>query len=80
VSDIVEAIAAQVPQKPDIRYMPMEEAHKKFGTYADALALDQKVRSPKARGLGWSPTQAGVVNSVARLLEEFRNSNREQNV
>ena len=80
VSDIVEAIAAQVPQKPDIRYMPMEEAHKKFGAYADALALDQKVRSPKARALGWAPTQAGVVNSVARLLEEFRNSNKERNV
>jgi nucleoside-diphosphate-sugar epimerase len=74
VSDIVEAIAAQVPQRPDIRYMPMEEAHKKFGTYADALALDQKVRSPKARALGWSPTLPGVVNSVARLLEEFRNA------
>ena len=79
VSDIVEAIAAQVPQKPDIRYMPMEEAHKKFGTYADALALDQKVRSPKARALGWAPTQPGVINSVARLLEEFRNSQRERN-
>ena len=32
VSDIVEAIAAQVPQKPDIRYMPMAEARKKLGT------------------------------------------------
>ena len=80
VTDIVDAIAAQVPQKPDIRYMPMEEAHKKFGTYADALALDQKVRSPKARALGWSPTQPGVISSVARLLEEFRNSNKERNV
>lgn len=73
VTDIVEAIASQVPQKPDIRYMPMEEAHKKFGTYADALALDQKVRSPKARALGWTPTQTGVINSVPRLVEEFRN-------
>jgi hypothetical protein len=59
--------------------MPMEEAHKKFGTYADALALDQKVRSPKARALGWTPTQSGVINSVARLVEEFRNSQRENN-
>jgi nucleoside-diphosphate-sugar epimerase len=79
VADIVEAIAGHVPQKPDIRYMPMEEAHKKFGTYADALALDQKVRSPKARALGWTPTQSGVINSVARLVEEFRNSQRENN-
>jgi nucleoside-diphosphate-sugar epimerase len=78
VMDIVEAIAAQVPQRPDIRNMPMTEARKKLGTYADALALDQKVRSPKARSLGWEPTQTGVVNSVPRLVEEFRNSQRER--
>ena len=58
--------------------MPMD-ANTKFGSYADALALDQKVRSPKARALGWVPTQPGVVNSVARLVEEFRNSQRDRN-
>ena len=79
VSDIVEAIAGQVPQRPDIRNMPMAEAHKKFGTYADALALDQKVRSPKARALGWAPSLPGVANSVARLVEEYRNAQREKN-
>ena len=79
VEDIVEAIAAQVPQRPDIRNMPMTEARKKLGAYADALALDQKVRSPKARAIGWEPTQTGVVNSVARLVEEFRNAQRERN-
>jgi nucleoside-diphosphate-sugar epimerase len=78
VVDIVEAIAAQVSQRPDIRNMPMAEARKKLGTYADALALDQKVRSPKARALGWAPSQPGVVQSVARLLEEFRNAKRER--
>ena len=78
VMDIVEAIAAHVPQRPDIRNMPMTEARKKLGTYADALALDQKVRSPKARALGWAPTQAGVINSVPRLVEEFRNAQRER--
>lgn len=79
VEEIVEAIAAQVPQRPDIRNMPMTEARKKLGAYADALALDQKVRSPKARAIGWVPTQTGVVNSVARLVEEFRNAQRERN-
>ena len=79
VSDIVEAIAGQVPQRPDIRNMPMAEARKKFGTYADALALDQKVRSPKARALGWAPSLSGVANSVARLVEEYRNDQREKN-
>ena len=79
VEDIVEAIAAQVPQRPDIRHMPMTEARKKLGAYADALALDQKVRSPKARAIGWAPTQTGIVTSVARLVEEFRNAQRERN-
>jgi nucleoside-diphosphate-sugar epimerase len=78
VSDIAEAIAAHVPQRPDIRNMPMTEARKKLGTYADALALDQRVRSPKARALGWAPTQNGVIDSVARLVEEYRNAQRER--
>jgi nucleoside-diphosphate-sugar epimerase len=77
VSDIVEAIAGQVPQRPDIRNMPMAEARKKLGAYADCLALDQKVRGPKARALGWAPSQPGVAGSVARLVEEFRGSRSE---
>jgi hypothetical protein len=36
------------------------------------------VRSPKARALGWTPSQPGVIESVARLVEEFRNAQREQ--
>ena len=47
--------------------------------HAEALALDQKVRSPKAHALGWTPTQSGIVHSVPRLVEEFRNSQRERN-
>ncbi len=78
VSDIAEAIAAHVSQRPDIRNMPMTEARKKLGTYADALALDQRVRSPKARALGWEPTQTGVIESVARLVEEYRNAQRDR--
>ena len=65
-------------QRPDIRHVPMTEARKKLGTKADALALDQKVRSPKARALGWAPTRTGVINSVPRLVEEFRNAQRER--
>lgn len=77
VNDIVEAIAAQVAQKPDVRHMPMAEARRKLGPYADALALDQKVRSPRARALGWTPTLRSVAGNVARLLEEYRGARRE---
>lgn len=72
VGDIVDAIARHTTMRPDVRHMPMEEARKKLGTYADALALDQIVRSGRARALGWTPTLRSVSGNVARLLEEFR--------
>lgn len=72
VADIVAAIARHTKVKPDIRHVPIEEARAKMGPYADALALDQIVRSPRARALGWTPTLRSVSGNVARLLEEFR--------
>jgi nucleoside-diphosphate-sugar epimerase len=72
VDDIVDAIARQAKMRPDVRNVPIEEARAKMGPYADALALDQIVGSPRAKALGWSPTLHSVAGSVARLLEEFR--------
>jgi nucleoside-diphosphate-sugar epimerase len=74
VEDIVQAIARHAKTPPDVRYMPIEEARAKMGAYADALALNQIVRSPRAKALGWMPTLHSVSGNVARLLEEFRRS------
>ncbi|MEZ5286791.1 MAG: NAD-dependent epimerase/dehydratase family protein [Vicinamibacterales bacterium] len=74
VVDIVEAIAGHLSQRPDVRHVPIEEARSKMGPYADALALDQKVRSPRARALGWAPTLRSISGNVARLFEEYRNA------
>jgi nucleoside-diphosphate-sugar epimerase len=74
VNDIVSAIKPYLPVKPDVRYVPIEEARTKMGAYADALALDQVVRSPRARALGWTPTLHSVAGNAARLLEEWRAS------
>ena len=72
VDDIVDAIARQAKLQPDVRHVPIAEARAKMGPYADALALDQIVGSPRAKALGWVPTLHSVAGSVARLLEEFR--------
>jgi len=72
VEDIVESIARHTRMRPDVRHVPLPEARTKMGPYADALALDQRVRSPRAHELGWSPTLHSVAGNVARLLEEFR--------
>jgi nucleoside-diphosphate-sugar epimerase len=75
VNDIVTAIKPHVPVRPDVRYVPLEEARSKMGAVAEALALDQVVRSPRARALGWTPTLRSVGTNAARLLDEWRHAN-----
>ncbi len=72
VNDVVNAIKPHVKVKPDVRYVPIEEARHKMGAYADALALDQVVRSPRARAIGWAPSLHSVSGNAARLLDEWR--------
>lgn len=72
VNEIVEAVASMVSQAPSIRHVPLDEARKKLGPYADALALDQIVTSSRVHEVGWAPTLHSVTGNVPRLLEEFR--------
>jgi nucleoside-diphosphate-sugar epimerase len=72
VNAIVEGIVNHCSMTPDVRHVPLEEARKKMGGYADALALDQKVRSVRSHALGWSPALHSVSANIPRLLEEFR--------
>ena len=72
VSDIAEALAQQAKTPADIRNVPLDEARAKLGPYADALALNQIVRSRRAHELGWAPTIHSIAGNVPRLLEEYR--------
>lgn len=73
VNDIAEALASHGTSPADIRHVPLPEARVKLGvTYADALAMDQVVRSPRARALGWAPALHGITGNAPRLFEEFR--------
>lgn len=72
VNDIVAAISPYLSHKPDVRYVPIDEARSKMGLLADALALDQIVRSTRSRAIGWNPSLHSVAGNAARLLEEWR--------
>src|SRR6187397_1151416 len=72
VNEVVAALADHAPTPPSVRHVPLPEARKKMGPYADALALDQIVRSPRARALGWAPTLHSVAGNAARLFEEWK--------
>lgn len=71
VRTIAAAIAAHRPHPPDIRFVPLAEARTK-SPYADVLALDQRVRSPRSHALGWSPSLRSVAGNIPRLFEELR--------
>jgi nucleoside-diphosphate-sugar epimerase len=77
VNDIADAITQHVSPPADIRHVPLPEARAKLGPYADGLALDQIVRSPRSRALGWTPTMHGITGNAPRLFEEYRRAARE---
>lgn len=72
VNDLVTAISSHVALNPSVRRVPLAEARQKIGPMAEALVLDQLVRSPRARQLGWNPLLHSVSGNVARLFEEWR--------
>ena len=77
VNDIVAAISEHAKTTPSVRRVPLAEAKQKMGPYAEALALDQIVRSPRARALGWTPSLRSVSGNAARLFEEWRRKKRD---
>lgn len=65
VRRLVTAAARAAGFKAEIRWVPLDEARKKMGGFADALALDQHVDSRKAVArLGWQPTHGGFEDEV----------------
>jgi nucleoside-diphosphate-sugar epimerase len=72
VNDLVAAMSSHVVHKPEVRYMSIADARHRMGTLAEALAMDQIVRSPKALAIGWSPSLTSASRNVPRLLEERR--------
>lgn len=72
VNDLVEAMSSQVTHKPEVRHMSIADARHRMGALAEALAMDQIVRSPKALSIGWSPSLSSASRNVPRLLEERR--------
>ena len=72
VNDLVEAMSSHVTHKPEVRHMSLADARHRMGALAEALAMDQIVRSPKALAIGWTPSLTSACRNVPRLLEERR--------
>jgi hypothetical protein len=52
-----------------VETVPIEEARKSMGPFADALALDQQISGERAQlVLGWRPEAPSVLEELARGL------------
>ena len=65
VLEMATAAARAAGYTGEIRPLPLTEARKTLGDFADALALSQHVDSGKAvRLLGWQPRHGGFLDEV----------------
>jgi nucleoside-diphosphate-sugar epimerase len=65
VLDLATAAARAAGFQGELRPVPLGEARRTMGDYADALALDQHVDARKAvRLLGWQPRHGGFVDEA----------------
>ncbi len=73
VREMAVALARAAGYRGEIQYLPLAEAAKTLGDFAEGLALDQHVDSGKAvRLLGWRPRHAGFIAEVHTFFEAWK--------
>lgn len=66
MAEVVAAARKAAGLSGPVKWLPLAEARKKLGAFADALVLDQRVSSARAqRELGWHPTHGGFIGEAA---------------
>jgi nucleoside-diphosphate-sugar epimerase len=73
VLELATAAARAAGYKGEIPLLPLAEARKTMGDFADALALNQHLDSGKAvRLLGWQPRHGGFLDEVEVLYRAWK--------
>lgn len=73
VRDMAAAAARAAGQSGDVRQIPLIDARKTMGAFADALAVDQRIDGGKAeRVLGWRPRHRGFADEAPVFLASWR--------
>jgi nucleoside-diphosphate-sugar epimerase len=68
VREVAEAASRAAGADGRVEIVPVEEARKTMGPFADALALDQQISGGRARRLlGWQPQGPTVLEDLASL-------------
>ena len=73
VRDLAASAACAAGFTGKIEYLPVKEAAKQMGGFAEGLALDQHVDGRKAdRFLGWIPSHIGFVDEARTYFESWK--------
>lgn len=73
VNEMAEAAIKAAGGHAKFVYVPLAEAEKNMGDFAECLALNQHVDSRKAvRMLGWQPRRGGFVDGVANYYAAWK--------
>lgn len=65
VRKLAEAAAQSGGKKAAVASLPLEEARKAMGLFADALAANQVITAEKTKqALGWKPSRPGILEDV----------------
>ena len=69
VKEVAEQIAKAYGTPGKVTAVPVEQARQRLGTFADGLALDQRIDSSKAkRELGWQPKQPQLLQEIEKTV------------
>jgi len=73
VREMANAIASVTNYAGEIQYVPVAEAAKTLGDFAECLAVDQHIDGRKAaRLLGWQPKHGGLADGIASYFEAWK--------
>jgi nucleoside-diphosphate-sugar epimerase len=73
VAEMARAAARAAGYAGAIQYIPLEDAVKAMGPYAECLALDQHVDGRKAiRMLGWNPRHQSFVDDIDTVFASWK--------
>jgi nucleoside-diphosphate-sugar epimerase len=73
VAEMLQAVARVTGCAGKVQFVPVAEASKSMGDFAECLALDQHVDSRKALNLlGWQPRHGGFVDGVETYFASWQ--------
>lgn len=73
VADMARAASRAAGGEDAVGFWPLAEAREKLGPFADAVVLDQVVRTTRSDEiLGWRPRFRGFARNAPELYEEWR--------